>query len=381
VKNKNRRRKKVLPLIKRRTPPGASPGSVVIDPQAPKPHLRILCYSPSEFEEIESATLDQVRASLDRFPITWLNVEGLGDANVIERLGEIFQLHRLALEDVVNVHQRAKLEEYENWLYFVAPMACGGERFATEQVSLFVNQKVVLTFQEGRPGDPFDAVRERLRTGSGRLRSAGSDYLAYAIIDALLDGYFPVLERYGDRLDALEDQMLAMDSRRSAMLVDELHDVRHDLRLVRRAIWPQREAIAAMLRESTPFITDATRVYLRDCYDHVVQLIDLLETFREFSADLRDLHMSTLSNRINETMRILTIISTIFIPLTFIAGIYGMNFNPDVSPWNMPELRWYLGYPFSLAIMGITSLIMLGVFVRKGWIRFGRSEGSTSRGA
>ncbi len=342
----------------------------MVDPQEPAPKIRILRYGPTQCEDIEGATLEQVQQSLEKYPVVWIDVEGLGDASVIERLGELFQFHRLALEDVVNVHQRAKTEDYENWLYIVAPMIAQGERFATEQVSLFVNDRVVVTFQEGYPGDAFDAVRARLRQGSGKIRSVGPDYLAYSILDALIDGYFPVLEKYGDRLDEVEERMLTDSS--ALGVIDELHGIRHDLRLMRRSIWPQREAIAALLRESTPFITDPTRIYLRDCYDHVVQLIDLLETFRELSADLRDLYMSTVSNRINETMRILTIISTIFIPLTFIAGIYGMNFDPHVSPWNLPELEWYFGYPFSIALMLCVTLAMLGLFVRKGWISFGK---------
>jgi magnesium transporter len=365
-KNRNRRKHR---LIQRRTPPGSSPGLVVVDPNALKPTIRLIGYSGEQYEQLDDATLDQLRGMLRRHRVLWVDVEGLGDAHLIEQLGELFQLHRLALEDVVNVHQRAKMEDYGNWLYYVTPMVTtnGGDRFLCEQVSLFLNDHVVLTFQEGKPGDAFDAVRARLQSGT-KIRTLGSDYLAYSIIDALIDGYFPVLERYGEKLDVLEDAMLA--NGRPIKLIDELHDVRHDLRHLRRAIWPQREATAALLRDSTPFITAETRVYLRDCYDHVVQLIDLTETFRELSADLRDLYMSSVSNRINETMRVLTIISTIFIPLTFIAGVYGMNFDPNSSPLNMPELKWYYGYPATIAFMVVTTALMFIWFVQKGWISF-----------
>jgi magnesium transporter len=338
---------------------------VVADPASPHPQLRLFGYGESGVEVIESTTIEQVKAMLGQHAVVWLDVEGLGDAPLIEQLGELFGLHRLALEDVVNVHQRAKVEDYGPWLYYVAPMVANSDKFATEQLSLFLSERVVLTFQEGHPGDAFEAVRSRLRSG-GRIRGLSADYLAYSIIDALIDGYFPVLERYGERLDALEDEML-LDAR-PAHLIDELHNVRHELRMLRRSVWPQREAVGALLRQPTSFISEGTRVYLRDCYDHVVQLIDLLETYRELSADLRDLYMSSVSNRINETMRVLTIISTIFIPLTFIAGIYGMNFDPDTSPWNMPELRWRYGYVASLALMAASTAAMLAWFYRKGWL-------------
>jgi magnesium transporter len=368
VAAKNRTRRKTR-FIHRRTPPGSSPGVVVVDPQSPPPHIRVMGYSAAKLQEIDCVAVDQVAPLLDQYDVLWINVEGLGDAALIERLGEMFQIHRLALEDVVNVHQRAKVEDYGNWLYYVAPMVSCGDKFCTEQLSLFLNERVVITFQEGKPGDAFDAVRTRLRGGS-KIRALGADYLAYGIVDALIDGYFPLLEKYGETLDELEDAML--ENGQPQRQIDELHTVRHDLRLLRRAVWPQREAVASLLRDSTPFIKDTTRVYLRDCYDHVVQLIDLTETFRELSADLRDLYMSTTSNRINETMRVLTIISTIFIPLTFIAGVYGMNFDLDSSPWNMPELRWYYGYPATLAVMGATAIAMVSWFVKKGWIRFER---------
>jgi magnesium transporter len=365
------RRRKKMKLVKRRTPPGSSPGTVVADPQAAPTTMRIMRYGPQGVQEKENATLADLQTGDAGQGVTWIDVEGLADAKLIEQIGELFHLHGLALEDVVHVHQRAKMEDYGEWVYFVAPMATGNERFCTEQVSLFLNGRFVITFQEGHPGDQFEAVRSRIRATT-RICTQGADYLAYAIIDALIDGYFPVLESYGERLDTVEDAMTA--DGRFLGLIDELHEVRHDLRLLRRAIWPLREATAALLRESTPHVSQSTRVYLRDCYDHVVQLIDLLETFRELSADLRDLHMSAISNRINETMRVLTIISTIFIPLSFIASVYGMNFDTKASPWNMPELEWAYGYPFALGLMLATTVLMLYIFVRKRWITFGRRD-------
>jgi magnesium transporter len=265
---------------------------------------------------------------------------------------------------VVNVHQRAKVEEYGDELFIVARMADLGCGAATEQLSMFVGKNYVLTFQE-EPGDCWDPVRERIRKGVGRIRGAGPDYLAYALLDASIDAYYPVLEAFGERLDALEDAVLLRPDRGT---IDSIHAMKSELLLLRRAIWPHREAIAHLSRDSTPLVTEATRIYLRDCYDHVVQIVDLVETYRELTADLKDLYMSAVSNRINETMRVLTIISTIFIPITFIAGIYGMNFDPSYSPFNMPELRWYLGYPFALGLMAVTGLGTLFYVWWQGWL-------------
>lgn len=351
--------------IKRRTAPGTSPGQIVPHPESQRPQLRVTAYGPDECVERELKDVDHIRAFLGDHAVTWLDVEGLGDVSVIEQLGRIFNLHRLALEDVVNLHQRAKVEEYDDVLFIVLRMVTPGERYRTEQLSIFVGPNWLITLQEGAPGDPFGYVRKRIRDGIGRIRSAGSDYLAYALIDAVIDAYFPAVEVYAERLDELEETCIRG---KSVGVVDHLHTVKADMLILRRAIWPLREALSEMMRESTPRITPTTRVYLRDCYDHVIQIHELLETYRELTADLRDLYMSTISNRINETMRVLTIISTLFIPLTFIAGIYGMNFDPDASPWNMPELRWYFGYPLCLALMAMTTIGLLVFFVRKGWI-------------
>lgn len=364
MKRNRKRRPRNEARIHRRAPPGAAPGSLNVDPAAPKGHIQILAYGPEHLVEHELTDLNSIGSFLARYPVTWINVDSLGDARAIERLGEVFNLHRLALEDVVNVHQRAKVDEYGEVLFIVARMADLQQGAATEQLSMFVGSKFVLTFQE-EPGDCWDSVRERIRKGVGRIRAAGPDYLAYALLDASIDAYYPVLETLGDRLDVLEDAVLLRPNRQT---IDGIHTIKSELRLLRRAIWPHREAIAYLSRDSTPVITAPTRVYLRDCYDHVVQIVDLVETYRELAADLKDLYLSAVSNRINETMRVLTIVSTIFIPLTFIAGIYGMNFDPDTSPLNMPELRWYYGYPLSLALMAATAFGMLGLFLWRGWL-------------
>jgi magnesium transporter len=365
--NRRRRRGKIRPrdtTIHRQTQPGSAPGLVVPSPEHRPPHISVISYGEGGVWEKEAATPEEAHETVGRQALTWINVEGLGDARTIERFGELFSLHRLALEDTVNVHQRPKIDDYGNVLFVVLRMIHCQDRCSTEQLSMFLGPNWLLTFQEGTPGDSFDRVRARIREGSGKMRLLGSDYLAYTLIDAAIDHYYPVLEVYAERLDELEDQVVESRDRH---VIDRLHEVKADLLVLRRAIWPLRDAMAQLSREESPRISDHTRLYLRDCYDHVVQVVDLIETYRELTADLRDLYMSSISNRINETMRVLTIISTIFIPLTFIAGIYGMNFDPDSSPWNMPELRWYWGYPAALGVMLITAAAMVAYFYRRGW--------------
>jgi magnesium transporter len=327
-------RKRQAPKISRRTKPGAPPGIVIADPEQPQPVIHVISFGPEGTVESSVPTPAEARRLVGQRPMTWINVEGLGDAQVIEQFGDLFGLHRLALEDTVNLHQRAKVESYGDVLF------------------------VVLR---------FDRVRARLREGSGKFRQLGSDYLAYSLIDAVIDNFYPVLEVYAERLDELEELVMQPHHKQ---VMDFLHDVKQDLLVLRRAVWPLRDAMAFLAREDNARISDNTRLYLRDCYDHVVQVVDLIETYRELTADLRDLYMSSLSNRINETMRVLTIISTLFIPLTFIVGIYGMNFDWEggTKPLNMPELHWYYGYPACLAAMATTAIAMLVFFYRRGWI-------------
>jgi magnesium transporter len=371
VSRRNRRKASRDLRIHRRTAPGAPPGVVLVDPSQPPPVIHVIAFGAAGIIEKDVARPEEAHALVGQQSVTWINVEGLGDANVIERFGELFNLHRLALEDTVNVHQRAKVEDYGETLFIVLRMvhrdAGKGDRCGTEQLSMFVGSNWLLTFQQGHPGDSFDRVRARLREGSGKMRTLGSDYLAYALIDAVIDNYYPVLEIYAERLDELEEIVMEPRGRQT---IDQLHDVKADLLVLRRAIWPLRDAMALLAREENPRITENTRLFLRDCYDHVVQVVELIETYRELAADLRDLYMSSISNRINETMRVLTIIATIFIPITFIASIYGMNFDWEngTKPLNMPELHWYYGYPMALTAMGATAIGMLVYFYRQGWI-------------
>jgi magnesium transporter len=244
-------------------------------------------------------------------------------------------------------------------------MASLNDRLETEQLSIFLGNDFVLTFQDSLPGDCLDAVRNRIRTGLGRLRHAGPDHLAYALLDAVVDGNFPVLEHYGEMLDGMEDIVL---DRPTQQVLSQIHSIKRDLLTLRRACWPLRDALHTLLREPIAMISEETRVYLRDCYDHALRIIELIETYRELCADLVDLYLSSVNNRMSEVMKVLTVFSTVFIPLTFIAGIYGMNFHPEDSPLNMPELTWYWGYPAVLLLMAVVASAILFYIWRMGWM-------------
>ena len=353
-----------------RRPSGETPGTLHVDPEAPPSVIRVLAYGPDTCEEREIADVASLKEILGKSPVTWVNVDGLGDAETITQIGESFGLHPLALEDVVHVHQRPKVDQYGEHLFIITRMVTLGQQLETEQLSLLLGEGFVLTFQE-HVGDCLDPVRDRIRQGKGRIRKAPADYLAYAILDAVIDNYFPVLEEYGERLEALEEQVIA---RPDAQTVARIHAAKRELLILRRAVWPQREAVNSLLREELNLIADATRVYLRDCYDHVIQTIDMLETYREICSGLLDAYQSSVSNRMNEIMKVLTIIATIFMPLGFIAGLYGMNFNAEKSRLNMPELAWRYGYPYVLCLMAIVATVMLAFFWRKGWL------GSSTKG-
>ena len=365
MKHNRKKRHRKRPPLRMVTPPGGKPGTVLVDPDASPTRVRVMAYNREKLLDKELHHLDEVPQLLKEWPVTWINVDGLGNAAILLKLGKLLGLHELALEDVVNVHQRAKVEPYEDHLYIVARMVEPGERAATEQVSLFLGRNFVLTFQE-RLGDCFDAVRQRLRLVESIMRSdCRPDYLVYRLLDAIIDGYFPVLERYGDRLEALDDELA--DHPTEATYA-RIHDIKSDLLLLRRTAWPHRDAVSELLRESHELISPPTRVYLRDCYDHVLRVVDFIETYRELCANMRDFYLTAVSNRLNEIMKVLTIIATLFIPLSFIAGLYGMNFDTRESPWNMPELEWYFGYPLVLLLMGGVAGGMLLFFRKRGWL-------------
>jgi magnesium transporter len=345
--------------------PGADPGTFLTDPEAPLPPMRVMAYGAQGLVEQPVTALEALAELRREHATVWLNVEGVRHGATVREVGRVFGLHPLALEDVVHTHQRPKVEDYGDHAFVVLRMAelRAGELF-NEQLSMFLGKGFVLTFLED-PGDCLDPVRERLRQGRGRLRAAGADYLAYSILDAVLDHYFPVLEAYGERLERLEEALLRTPRHANAL---ELHRLRHDLLALRRAAWPIRDALTDLHHGELALFGPETLPYLRDAADHAVRVLELVETYREFATSLLDIYLSSISNRMNEVMKVLTLIGSIFIPLNFIAALYGMNFNPERSPLNMPELNWYWGYPFALTLMSGVVILMLVFFHKKGWL-------------
>lgn len=333
---------------------------MITDPSAAPTRLRVFHFGADHLEELAEPNAAKLRELAARPGVVWLDVAGLSDGARIAEIGEAFGLHRLALEDVLSGHQRPKVEAYPTSLFIVARMPEQRDaRLETDQLSMFLGERFLVTFQS-LPGDCFDPVRERLRKPDGRMRTLGPDYLAYALLDATIDSYFPVLEAMGERLEVLEDEVLREPGRDT---IPRIHAVRRDLLTLRRAAWPQREAISSLQRETSPWIRPETRPYLNDCYDHTVQTMDLLESYRELGGSLLEVWLSSASNRMGEAMRFLTVISTIFIPLTFIVGLYGMNFD------HMPELRWPYGYYLCLTALFLIAAALVGWFWRKGWFR------------
>jgi len=361
----NHRRTRKNRWIRRQTQPGASPGTLAPDPESPRPVLRALSYGPQECEEVPATDLAVLKRLRGKRPVLWVHCQGLGDPALLQGLGDLFGVHRLALEDVVNTHQRPKVEQYGDTLFVVARVPrVSSEGADTEQVSLFLGPDFVLSFEE-QPPEVFGPVRERICCNRGRIRGEGPDYLTYALLDSAVDSFFPVLETMGERLEELEELVISSPG---PSTVARLTQVKHELLILRRAVWPQREALGMLYRDPSELIRPDTRVYLRDCYDHTIQILDLLETYREIGSGMMDVYLSSVSNRMNEVMKVLTIIATIFMPLSFLASLYGMNFQTEKSPFNMPELTWRYGYPFALSLMAVSALGLVAYFWRKGWL-------------
>lgn len=362
-KRKHRARRARRKRPSTRPPVGALPGLVSVPPGALPSRARVIAYDDGDLVERAITDAESLRADLAKSRVLWVDVAGLGDADLISGIGRVFDLHPLALEDVVHTHQRAKVDEYASGYYLVLRIPHQVEGcLELEQVSIFLGDKFVVTFEE-RQSDCFDVLRDRIRKGNGKLRRAGPDYLVYALLDTVIDSYFPFVETYGDRLEDLEDRILT-DPDQS--VINAIHEVKRELLSIRRAVWPLREALNLLLREDRGRIGEETRLYLRDVYDHTIQLVELTETQREIASGLLDVYLSSVSNRMNEIMKVLTIIATIFIPLSFVAGLYGMNFDRR-SPWNMPELGWRFGYFFSLGLMAAIAIGLLVYFRRKRW--------------
>ena len=351
-------------IIKKRSKKmGLPPGTLVHigEESGREISVRIIAYDRDRCDERETNELAQCFSFAGSPGVTWVNVEGLHEIELIRKIGECQGFHPLMLEDIVNTDQRPKLEDYDDYLYIVVKMLNSNEKgeTATEQISLVVGPNFVISFQEGLDGDSFEPVRERIRGGKGKIRSMGADYLAYALLDAVVDGYFGVLERLGERIEELEEEVVAAPSPDT---VRSIHGLKREMILLRKALWPLREVIGALERRESPLISEPITIYLRDVYDHTIQAIDAVEAYRDILSGLLDVYLSSISNRLNEIMKFLTIIGTIFLPLTFIVGLYGMNFQ------NMPELHWRYGYQACLFVMLAIAVVMLFYFKRKKWL-------------
>jgi magnesium transporter len=340
------RRRRRLPRI-RRAPPSGGPV-----------HVSVINYTPGEVFESDGVSIHEALATAARPGVTWINVDGLGQPDVFGPLAERFHLHALAIEDALSLSQRPKIETYRDHYFAVMKMIRCTPEIEEEQVSLFFGARWVITIQERADGDVFDSVRESIRKDRGRIRSLGADFLAYAILDSVVDGYFPVIETFGDRVERIEDEAIAAPT---AATMVHIQNLRHDLVRIRRAVWPMREELAVLQRESSDLVQPETRIFLRDAYDHAVQSLDMIETYRETVASVMDIYLSAQNQRLNEVMKVLTVISTLFIPLTFIASIYGMNFE------HMPELKWRYGYPAVLLMMVVVGFGLMTHFKRRGW--------------
>jgi magnesium transporter len=342
---------------------GLPPGTLVHvgPPRTGAVKVTVLDYAEGTFDEKELRRAADCAPFRDRPTVTWINVDGIHDLDRVREIGDVFGLHPLLLEDIANTRQRPKIEEYGETLFLVLKMLYVDDRgrVDAEQVSLVLGRNVVISFQE-REGDVFETIRDRIRNAKGRIRGMGADYLAYSLIDAIVDNYFLILEGVGDRIEELEEEIVSeTDS-------DVLHEIRRlktEALTLRRSVWPLREVVNALTRGESALLRQETLPYLRDVYDHTVQVVDTVETYRDLIAGMRDTYLTVLSNRMNEVMKVLTVIATIFIPLTFVAGIYGMNFERQ-----MPELTWPYGYITVWMVMIAIAIGMIVYFKRKKWL-------------
>jgi magnesium transporter len=352
-------------LIKKRSEKaGLPPGTLVHigEKKTEKTKITIIDYDEAQFEEKEAKTIEECFPFKDKPTTTWINIEGVHELAIIEKIGEHFGLHPLLLEDIANTEQRPKMEDYGEYIFIVLKMLFHDDKtneVKAEQVSLILGSNFVISFQEGIKGDVFDPVRERIRNGKGRTRKMRSDYLAYALVDAIVDNYFLILEKLGEKIEDIEEELVTNPASET---LRGIHHLKREMIFLRKSVWPLREVLSCLERGESFLIHATTRIYLRDVYDHTIQIIDTIETFRDMLSGMLDIYLSSISNRMNQIMKVLTIIATIFIPLTFIVGIYGMNFE------YMPELKWRWGYFAVLLVMLIVGIGMLIQFKKKKWL-------------
>jgi len=332
-----------------------------------KVKITVIDYNEKRFEEKEVKQIEECFHFKSKPTTTWINIDGLHDVKIIGKIGKHFDIHPLVLEDIVNTGQRPKMEDFDEYIFIVMKMLYfdeQNEETRSEQVSLILGQNFVISFQETN-GDIFNPVRNRIREGKGRIRKSGPDYLAYAVMDAVVDNYFSVLEKFGERIEGMEGGLVEEPKPET---LQTIHNMKREMIFLRKSIWPLREAVSGLERSESKIIKNKTKIFLRDVYDHTIQIIDTVETFRDMTSGMLDLYLSSISNKMNQVMKVLTIIATIFIPLGFFAGLYGMNFNPEVSPFNMPELNHPYGYPLILLFMITIAVGMLIYFRKKNWL-------------
>ncbi len=341
---------------------GLPPGTMVYTgPRTDEP-LRITAfdYNADAFTEKGNATIEECATFKETSAVSWINIDGLNDVSVVEKVGTLFGIHPLVLEDILHTNQRPKLEDHGDYLYLVVRMLYttnGHAEVQSEQVSFILTENCLITFQE-RAGDVFDCIRERIRNNHGRVRKMGADYLLYALMDSIVDNYFLIMETIGEKIEGIEQSLMQSPD---AILLNRLYAMKRELLYIRKSVWPLREAVGGLERGESPLLKKKTAAYLRDLYDHTIQVIDTVEIFRDMLSGVQDLYLSSMGHRTNQVMQVLTIIATIFIPLTFVAGIYGMNFD------YMPELHWKHGYLFAWGVMILVFLGMLVFFRSKKW--------------
>ena len=351
-------------LIKRQSKTaGLPPGTLVHvgERKTEKVRITFMDYDEHDFQEKQVSNIEDCFPFKDTPTVTWINIDGLHNTEIIEKLGKKFELHPLILEDILNTGQRPKFEDFDNYVFIVLKMLSYDEpnqATQSEQVSLVLGANFVISFQESI-GDVFEQIRDRIRNVKGRIRKMASDYLTYAILDAVVDNYFIILEKLGDKIEYMEEELVSEPTEKT---LKQIHAIKREMVFLRRSVWPLREMTSSLERSESKLIKESTGIYLRDVYDHTIQVIDTVETFRDMVSGMLDIYLSSLSNKMNSVMKVLTIIATIFIPLTFVAGVYGMNFK------YMPELEWKWGYFIVLIIMAVVAAVMLIYFKRKKWL-------------
>ncbi len=348
--------------IKRHKKAGLPPGTLIHvgEKKAEKIRIQVIDYNEHEFIEKELSTIEEIFQYRDTPSVSWINIDGLHDVDLIEKMGHCYNIHPLVLEDILNTGHRPKIEDNGDYIFIVLKMLeyrTEDDELHNEQISIIFGKNYVFTFQE-RAGDVFTPVRDRIRNGKIRVSKRKSDYLAYALVDAIVDNYFLILEKIGETMEILEDQLLQNSGQNT---IQQIYSLKSKMLMIRKSIWPLREVISALERGESSLILKTTRIYLKDVYDHTIQVIDTVETLRDIVSGMLDTYLSIVSNKMNEVMKVLTIIATIFIPLTFIAGIYGMNFE------YMPDLKWHYGYFVVWAVMIIIAIVMVIFFRRKKW--------------